>query len=152
MRRKDREIADRGEINEIIQGSEVCRLGLSVGDSPYVVPVSFGYDGDAVYLHTAREGKKIEHFEANDSVCLEFERNVRVVMDSHSACKWSFLYESVIGYGRIRELVAPEEKEYGMSQIALQYSGKPGPFADDALSKTRVWKISIDSITGKRSG
>ena len=151
MRRKDREIADREEIDEIVRGSEVCRLGLSVDDSPYVVPVSFGYDGDAVYLHTAREGKKIEYFEANDGVCFEFERNVRVVVDDHSACNWSFLYESVIGYGRIRELAAPGEKEHGMSQIALQYSGKPGQFGDAALAKTRVWKIPIDSITGKRS-
>ena len=151
MRRKDREITDREGIDEIIRGSEVCRLGLSVADSPYVVPVSFGYDGGAVYLHTAREGKKIEYFEANNRACFEFERNVRVAMDSHSACEWSFSYESVIGYGRIRELITPEEKEYGMSQIAQQYSGGPGQFDAVALARTRLWKISIDSITGKRS-
>ena len=151
MRRRDREITDRGEIDEIIRGSQVCRLGLSVGDSPYVVPVSFGYDGGVVYVHTAREGKKIACFEANDSVCLEFERDVRTVPDNHSACKWSVQYESVIGYGRICELVAPDEKEYGLSRIALQYAGKPGPFENPAVANTRVWKIPIDSVTGKRS-
>lgn len=151
MSREEKEITGREEIDEIIRGSQVCRLALAAENLPYLVPLSFGYDGSAIYLHTAREGKKIQYFKANNRVCFEFERNVRLLRDSNNACKWSFSYESVIGYGTIQELVDPEQREYGLNQIMLQYSGKQWKFKDAIFSKARVWKISIDSLTGKRS-
>ena len=151
MRRKDREITSRKEIDGIIRGSLVCRLAMVAGDAPYLVPLSFGYDGSSIYLHTARGGKKIQCIEANSRVCFEFERNVKLVPGDKGACSWSLSYESVIGYGTIEELVAPEEKELGLNEIALQYSGKRWHFEDVALSKTRVWRISVDSMTGKRA-
>lgn len=151
MRKKDKEITIREQIDEIIHGSQVCRLALAADDLPYLVPVSFGYDGSAIYLHTALEGKKIQYFESNNRVCFEFERNVRLLRDSNDACKWSFSYESVIGNGTIHELVNTEQKEYGLNQIMLQYSGKQWKFKDAIFSKARVWKISIDSLTGRRS-
>ena len=151
MSRKEKEIKGREEIDEIIRGSQVCRLALAAENLPYLVPLSFGYDGSAIYLHTAREGKKIQCFKANNRACFEFERNVRLLRDTNTACRWSFSYESVIGYGAIHELVDPAQKEYGLNQIMLQYSGKQWKFKDAIFSKTRVWKISIDSLTGKRS-
>ncbi len=44
MRRKDKEIKDIGEIEFIINKSKVCRIALSDNDSPYIVPVCFGYN------------------------------------------------------------------------------------------------------------
>jgi len=46
-------------MDEIIRGSHVCRIALAIDNMPYIVPVSFGYDGESIYLHTAKEGKKI---------------------------------------------------------------------------------------------
>jgi len=66
MRRHDREITNRQEIDAIIRSALVCRIALAAGDEPYVVPVSFGYDGDAIYIHTAKSGRKIEFIEANN--------------------------------------------------------------------------------------
>ena len=40
------------------------------------MPVSFGYDGAALYFHTAPKGRKIDFIEANNRVCFEFEANV----------------------------------------------------------------------------
>jgi hypothetical protein len=54
MRRSDREITHRERIDEIIRGCEVCHLGMADRDQPYVVPVSFGYDGQDVYFHSGR--------------------------------------------------------------------------------------------------
>jgi uncharacterized protein len=50
MRRKDREIQNREIIDEIISEAEVCRLGLSRDNHPYIVPVSFGYNGRCLYF------------------------------------------------------------------------------------------------------
>jgi len=120
-------------------------------NSPYLVPVCFGYDGSSIFFHTSEEGKKVGYFQTNNSVCFEFERNVELLRNERNICKWALSYESVIGYGTIRELVDPEQKVHGMDQIALQYSGKRWPIGDAALSKTRMWRISIESLTGKRA-
>jgi len=79
MRRTDKEITERVLMSEIINKAQVCRLGLAMGNTPYVLPVSFGYDGQAIYFHTAPEGRKITFLAANPQVCVEFEHGVEVV-------------------------------------------------------------------------
>ena len=151
MKRKDREIQDGELVAEIIRGSQVCRLGLAKDHAPYVVPVSFGYDGQAIFFHTAREGKKVDYIRANNAVCFEFERNVQLVTDHASPCDWSFHYESVIGFGCIHELVDVGEKTAGLNEIMGQYSGREWEYSPDRLDALRVWKIEIETLTGKRS-
>ena len=151
MRRTDREIESREEIDGIIRGSLVCRIALAMDDMPYIVPVSFGYDGVSIYIHTAKEGKKINYFRNSNNICFEFERNVKLFRDPENACKWSFSYESVIGFGKIHELESIKERESGLNKIMFQYSGKEWVFGEDKLKNIRVWKIGITSMTGKRS-
>ena len=59
MRRTDREIESREEMDEIIRGSKVCGIALAMDNIPYIISVSFGYDAESIYIHTAKEGKKI---------------------------------------------------------------------------------------------
>jgi len=151
MRRTDKQITDREEIDETIRGSDVCRLAFALADEPYLVPVSFGYDGRDVYFHTAESGRKIDCMAANNRVCFEFERNVRLVADAEKPCSWSFTFESVIGFGTVGELVSPEEKAQGLNEIIRHYSAKTWEFDSTALDATRVWKVSIQSISGKRA-
>lgn len=151
MRRKGKEIADRRHLDDLIRGCLVCHVGLAKDNRPYVVPMSFGYDGEALYLHTAPEGKKIEYVEANPLVCFEFERNVELRRHSQRACHWTFRYESVIGWGTVRELVEPSEKARALGEIMRQYSGKTWPIESAAATKARVWKVAITSMTGKQS-
>jgi nitroimidazol reductase NimA-like FMN-containing flavoprotein (pyridoxamine 5'-phosphate oxidase superfamily) len=151
MRRREKQIESRAEVDAIIAGSDVCRLALAVDNAPYLVPLSFGYDGDAIYLHTARKGKKIDYFEANNRVCFEFERNVRFVQKGGDACDATFSFESVVGYGTIGELTDFDQKSHALSQITCQYTGPQTVFDRNEVAKVRVWKISIDSVEGKRS-
>jgi nitroimidazol reductase NimA-like FMN-containing flavoprotein (pyridoxamine 5'-phosphate oxidase superfamily) len=149
MRRTDREITDRERISEIIRGCLVCHVASAKDNLPYVVPMSFGYDGAALYLHTAPEGKKVDYFLANPRVCFQFERNVELRRHARSACRWSFDFESVIGYGTVSEVVDPAQKAYALGTIMHQYSGQTWLFKKAHFTKLRVWKITIDSMTGK---
>lgn len=151
MRRSDREITDRTEIDEIVAGSEVCHLAMAVGGEPYVVPISFGYDGEAVYLHTAKRGKKLGFFAANPRVCVQFERRIRLVRSETDACDWTQEYESVIGYGFVEELLDPAAKAHGLNQIMRHYSGSEWTFTSPVFENTRVWRVALDELTGKRS-
>ncbi|MEJ2039639.1 MAG: pyridoxamine 5'-phosphate oxidase family protein [Desulfosarcinaceae bacterium] len=151
MRRNEKEIGERAGVDEIIHHCQVCHLGLCLGHEPYVVPVNFGYDGEQLYFHTAIEGKKTDILARNSRVCFQMERNATLVARSPEPCSWSFAFESVIGFGRARELLLPEEKKYGLMQIIQHYGEQAAPPAEKKLAAVRVWTVSIDEVTGKRS-
>jgi nitroimidazol reductase NimA-like FMN-containing flavoprotein (pyridoxamine 5'-phosphate oxidase superfamily) len=151
VRRRDKEIADRAEIDAVISNALVCRLAFADGNKPYVVPISFGYDGEALYVHTAKKGRKIDFIDANNRVCFEFETGVELRTDPNDACAWTFSFESVIGYGRVTEIEDPEEKARGLNQIVRHYSRREWQIDLPAVATTRVWRIAIESVTGKRS-
>ena len=151
MRRNDKAITDRQQVDAIIRGSLVCRLAVVEAGQPYLVPLSFGYDGADLYFHTALEGRKIAAFLAGGEVCFECERNVEVRRHPHLACKWSMDYESVIGYGTLSELTADTDKRHALNLIMRQYSEADWDFDTAAMSKTRAWKLTITSLTGKVS-
>jgi nitroimidazol reductase NimA-like FMN-containing flavoprotein (pyridoxamine 5'-phosphate oxidase superfamily) len=151
MRRTDKEMTDRAEIDTVIRGSEVCRLAFAVHNEPYMVPMSFGYDGGHLYFHTARSGKKIDCIEANNRVCFELERGVELVENDRRACDWTFAFESVIGFGTITEVVEPDEKTIALNHIMEHHSGRRWELGSDEVNGVRVWRLAVESMTGKRS-
>ena len=150
MRRTDRQIHSRETIDQIIAAAGVCHLGLSSQDHPYIVPVSFGYDGKAIYLHTASEGMKIDYMPANPRVCFEMEQDVSVIRDEQQACKWGQTFTSVIGFGTVHEITNPTGRLAAMNQVMQHYSGKHWQFAPETFAQVRLWCISIDRLTGKQ--
>jgi len=151
VRRKDKEIQDRDLIDRVMVQAQVCRLGLSKDNMPYVVPVSFGYDGAFIYFHTAQEGMKLDYLASNNRVCFELEHDVRVIPSPDEACDWSFSFYSVIGFGTAEEIVDPQGKVRALNHIMRHYSGREWSLGERSVEKTRLWRISIERITGKRS-
>lgn len=151
MRRTDKEVTDQTLISQIIEKAQICRLGLAKDNIPYVLPVSFGFDGTAIYFHTAKEGRKIDFMTANHQVCFEFEHGVQLIRNESNPCKWTFSFQSVIGYGTVRELTDLPEKTAGLNQIMTHYSGRAWPFTRDDLGAIHVWRIAIERLTGKQS-
>jgi uncharacterized protein len=151
MRHQEREIRDRREIDRIIREARVLRLGLCKDNRPYIVPVSFGYDGIFIYFHTAQEGMKIDYMDANDRVCFEMEHDVKMLPEKDKACKWSVSYFCVIGFGRVQEVTATQDKIFALTEIMKQYSRGEWDFDAAVVEKTRLWRIAIEQLTGKRS-
>jgi len=151
MRRSEKEITDRNKIDEIINNSLICRLGLSKDNIPYVLPISFGYSGEYLYFHTAEEGRKIDYIESNKQVCAQFEKDVQLVTHDKLPCKWTFAFESVLCFGEIEEVLLEKEKIYALNQIMVHYSGKEWENEKYKLHKLRVWKMKIKECYGKES-
>jgi len=99
MRRKDREIEDRAELESIISAANVCRLAMSENDRPYIVPLCFGYKNDNLYFHSAGEGKKLEMLRKNKYVCFEMDIDHELVR-ADLPCESEMKYRSVIGFGQ----------------------------------------------------
>jgi uncharacterized protein len=151
MRKKEKAITERELINRIIDQSQICHLACCLDNQPYVIPISFGYDGNTIYFHTARVGKKNEIFLKNPQVCLGFESTVNLITDQENACGWTFDFQSVIATGKIEEIKQPDLKKYGLNQIMLHYSGRNWKMPEREISKTKIWGVKLKTITGKRS-
>ena len=167
MRRKEREITDRAEIESILQEAMVCRIGLADDDGPYVVPVCFGYEDGSVYIHSAPEssknlsgsspvsslaefnGKKITMIRKNPRCCFEVDTCGQVIRGDRP-CSWGMRYRSVIGYGRAAILTDPDEKRHGLSCIMHHYDGGTHVFSDSDLMSVTVIRIAVESMTGKK--
>ena len=74
---------------------------------PYGVPLNYAFlpEEDALCLHCAREGKKLDLLKENPSVC--FTVVGKAELDQKELTTW---YESVIVQGKARLLDEPEEK------------------------------------------
>jgi nitroimidazol reductase NimA-like FMN-containing flavoprotein (pyridoxamine 5'-phosphate oxidase superfamily) len=151
MRRKEKEIADKAIIESIILSSSVCRLALLEDDQPYIIPLCFGYEDNALYFHSAPEGKKLDILRSNNNVCFEFDSDHRIV-EAEDACGWSMNYRSVVGFGKASFIDDPEERAKAMNAIVQHYTGKPLPYSEAKLKDTVIIKVEIESITGKKSG
>ncbi len=152
MRREDKRISNRLEIDNIIESTNVCRIAFANNNIPYVVPVSFGYDGKSIYVHTAKSGKKIDFINNNNLICFEFDTDVKTIDDKYIPCKWTSAYKSVIGYGKMIELTEFNDQEKAINQIMLHYSNKKWEFNMEMLNRVKLWKIEIEDISGKQSG
>ena len=150
MRRKEKEIIDNKVLLKIIGSAQVCRLGLSDGLYPYIVPLCFGYKEKTLYFHSAQEGKKVEILKKNKNVCFEFDQNSEVVR-AEKPCSWGVKYQSIIGYGKAIFLESLEEKRNALNIIMSQYSSESYEFQDSAISKTSVFKVVINQMTGKEA-
>lgn len=151
MRRKEREITDREEIEEIIRQAVVCRVAMTDADGPYVVPVNFGFEDGAIWFHSAREGRKIDALGADPRVCVQIDLDARLVTSSR-ACDWAMEYRSVIAFGRAVIVDDPAEKARGLDAIMRQHGGPTGGYGETALARAAVVRIDIESLSGKKSG
>ena len=151
LRREDKEIIDSEKIEEVIKKATVCRLGLVDRDEAYIVPVNFGYERNAVYFHSALEGRKIELIKKNNKVCFEIDTDVEV-NKAEETCDWGMKYRSVIGAGRAHILETDEEKLRGLKVIMRQCAGGEYGFSEEKWDSVLVVEIKIESITGKQSG
>ncbi len=152
MQNKEREITDRKAIDDIIRRSRVCRLGLSDGDRPYIIPLCFGYRNGRLYFHTADRGLKIDILKKNPRICFEFDIDAEVIDGGEKACKFSMRYRSVIGFGRAFFIEDLPTKIEALDAIMEIYSEGEFEYPEKSVEKTTFIGIEIESMTGKMSG
>ena len=82
------------QIDDVLRSEVVGRIGCVAQGYPYVVPITYVYDGEFVYGHT-NEGLKLRAMRENPLVCFEVEqirsmRNWRcVIARGHFEQLWS---------------------------------------------------------------
>jgi len=151
MRKKDKEITEQKDMDEIMKKAQVCRLGVSYESMAYIIPMSFGYADRVLYFHSGSEGLKLLILKENPKACFEVEVDTQVIPSQHG-CNWTMRYQSVIGFGEAEFIEDIEEKRKAL-QIIMQQYGEDLKMVDNAeLSGITVFKLIVSTMTGKKSG
>ncbi|WP_269850379.1 pyridoxamine 5'-phosphate oxidase family protein [Methanosarcina horonobensis] len=117
-------ISDRQQIEAILSKAKFLRLALSDAETPYIVPMSFGYKENVIYLHSSRKGEKIEILKKNPRICFEAASEIELIT-ADDPCKYNVRYRSVIGHGQAKFLEDYNEKVEGLTVLSEHY-GKKG--------------------------
>jgi hypothetical protein len=144
-------IMHREEIEATISQAKVCRLAMIAGDSPYIVPLCFGYRDGVLYFHGPLKSGKYDLIRKQPRVCFEFDILVEP-LPAADPCDWAMRYQSVVGFGRAAMLEERDAKRQALALIAAQYTPNPHRFTDRKIDATGVFKVVIESMTGKASG
>ncbi len=152
VRRFDKEITDINEIDEILSSAKVGRLGTSVNDKPYIVPVNFVHSGDKIFIHSAGEGHKLDNIKANPNVCFEVAE-IECLLIKQPICASSAKYRSVIMFGTIRFVEDNQSKFEALKLFVEKYTDEPftDSFTDAMLTRITVLEITVKERTAKQS-
>ena len=152
MTKRERQITDRDQIENILNTAKVLHLGLSVNDEPYVVPMNYGCtmeEGKLVlYLHSALRGKKLDMIRANPRVFFSLECDL-VPFEGQVACQYGLAYSSIMGRGTARIVEDVEEKKKAMAILMKTQTGKDFTFEDRLVSIVAVIRIDVSEYTAK---
>lgn len=153
MTRREREVTDPAEKLAILDKCKVLHLGLTDGEEPYVVPMNYGYlyeDGVlTLYLHGARQGKKIDMIRKNPKVFFEMDCDI-TPFEGDIACRYGITYASIMGSGMAELVEDVEEKKKAMTVLMKTQTGKDFEFEDKMVAFVSVIKITAKSFTAKK--
>jgi nitroimidazol reductase NimA-like FMN-containing flavoprotein (pyridoxamine 5'-phosphate oxidase superfamily) len=155
MRRSDREITDVEDKLGILRRYKVLRLALSEQNQPYIVPLNFGFDyRDGIltlYMHGAREGKKVDILNRNKQVCFEIDGE-HALIPGREPAQYSYAYESIIGFGTAEILEKEDEKTYGLNVLMKHQTGEDREYVypPEQLRNTLVFRVRVSSFTAKK--
>jgi uncharacterized protein len=152
MRRSDKEIKSKKEMEKTIRSVNVCRVGFVDKDKPYVLPFNFGYNRGVFYLHCAGEGRKLDLIEKNNNVFVEIDTDNEIV-SAPDPCGYGFRYKSVLTAGKAFIINKKKEKIRALDIIMKHMTGKKyGKFSESKVMAVKIIKIKAEKMTGKKSG
>ena len=137
---KPRELS-KDECSILLSSARYGRLGLAGGNLPYVVPMSYVYLGNVIYLHSRGKGKKVECVTENPNVCFQ--------IDVIQKDRWSSV--AVFGTARLSDSFVAKQKMFDAFTEKGQGGHGGKKFSREELGKMEmtIWEINIKEITGR---
>jgi uncharacterized protein len=146
-----KDISGKQEMLEIINKCKVCHVGFVDGSTPYVLAFNFGYKDDAIILHCAKEGYKLDVIKKNNQVCIEFDTDHDLfARHEEVACSWRMRYKSVIIWGKAEIVDDYNEKVNGLKIFMKNYSDMEFDFSIPSVNNINIIKINIEKMTGRK--
>ncbi|MBZ0302665.1 MAG: pyridoxamine 5'-phosphate oxidase family protein [Anaerolineae bacterium] len=157
IRRQDRAVEDEAWIVQFLTSAAVGTLASAYEGQPFINSNLFVYHPArrCIYLHTAHAGRTRANIEANPRVCFSVMAMGRL-LPADEALEFSVEYESVVVFGQAVIVTDADEALCGLQLLLDKYAPhlQPGvdyrPPVSEELDRTAVYRIDIDTWTGKR--
>jgi nitroimidazol reductase NimA-like FMN-containing flavoprotein (pyridoxamine 5'-phosphate oxidase superfamily) len=137
------------EIEQFLTCARVGRLGVSLKDEPYIVPMAYAYSNGKIFFHTCNKGLKMDSMKRNPNVCFEVDE----------ALSDASTFKSVIIFGTA-EIIDDEKKmipylqelinKYRVPETFDKYMSKPGKNREKESKAVRICVITPRKITGRK--
>ena len=149
MRRK-KQLLSKDESEEILRRGTSGVLALA-GDEgfPYAVPLSYVYEREKIYFHSAVTGHKVDAIAENEKVSFCVIGRDTVIPE-----RLTTFYRSVIVFGRARILYDDEKARRAIGLLAEKYSpAHPDTEREIEGAEHRFYMIelTIEHMTGKQA-
>lgn len=149
--RRIKQLLTREEAIDILKSCTSGVLGV-IGDEgyPYTVPVSYTIKDDKIFIHSAKEGHKIDSIKRNDKVSfcvIEKDEVIQSTFTTH--------FKSVSVFGRARIITDNSEKRHALESLIEKYS--PDYVKEGQQEIEKGWdrvcliEVKIEHMTGKAS-
>ncbi len=152
VREPQRAIYDRDTINAILDEAFLCHVGFTVEAQPYVIPTSYGRDGDVLYIHGSAASRMLRNLDQDVPVCVTVTLLDGLVL-ARSIFNHSMNYRSVVILGKATKVDDPAEKLAALRAISehiipdrWEDSRQP---SEKELKVTSVLRLPIDEFSAK---
>jgi nitroimidazol reductase NimA-like FMN-containing flavoprotein (pyridoxamine 5'-phosphate oxidase superfamily) len=156
VRRADRAVTDYAWIEAMLRRAPMGVLATIHEGQPFVNSNLFVYDpaDHAIYMHTANVGRTRANVEGDERVCFTVTEMGRL-LPADEALEFSVEYTGVVVFGRAA-IIEGDAAERALQLLLDKYFPHlaPGrdyrPITPDELKRTSVYRIQIDSWSGKK--
>ncbi len=147
MRRKDRLIESKEEVEAILREEEVGYMASCGADGqPMATPVNYVYFDGRIFFHCALTGRKLDNIRQNPKVGFTVVRDVEI-----DRINMTTYYSSVMIEGTACIVEDPETKMAAIEEITRRLAA-PGEECNDKTGmRTAIVAIEIASMVGKRN-
>ncbi len=152
VREPDRGVYDRDAVNRILDEGFLCHVGFVLDGQPYVIPTSYGRDGNVLYIHGSAASRMLRNLDQGIPVCITVTLLDGLVL-ARSVFNHSMNYRSVVILGTATIVQDPQEKIAALR--ALSEHILPQRWDDSRqpnereLKATSVLRIPIDEFSAK---
>ncbi|MFV0522841.1 MAG: pyridoxamine 5'-phosphate oxidase family protein [Mangrovibacterium sp.] len=141
------------ELTDILSACRTCFVALIDGNSPYVIPMNFGYDGEYIILHSGKEGRKWDALNTNPKVCITWMLGDEIVSQNEQVgCSYRVKSKTLMLEGELEFVDDYEEKLKCLNAFMKQYSNKQFQFNRPAVENVGIMRIKSDDLVGKEFG
>lgn len=151
-RHPERQISS--EAQSILQQGLLAHVGFIDDGLPYVIPMSYHYAEDSIYLHGSLHSRALQLIGAGAPTCIEISLLDGLVY-SREAMFHSMNYRSVMAFGKGQMIEDPEYKqEIFNAMIPRYFEGRTaGQDYQEApqkhLEQTLLVKIQLEAVSAK---
>jgi nitroimidazol reductase NimA-like FMN-containing flavoprotein (pyridoxamine 5'-phosphate oxidase superfamily) len=143
-------------IQKFLTRGAMGTIATALESQPFLVTRNYAYDKGrhAIYMHGARKGRTFDNIQANNKICFSVSEMGRLI-PADEALEVSIEYAGVVVFGTATVVDDPDEATHGLELLMakyfphLEYGVDYKPIVPEALKITAVFRIDIESWSGK---